>query len=336
MSDICIVGAGAAGLLLLHFFENNGILPETITIIDPYFDGGALYRNWGFVKSNTKWEKTLEAISLFNPQVPNKGSETLNQTTPLYKISKFLTSTIHSYLEKTNMICGFVKKACLREGKWYIELQSGNILSSKTIFFCTGAKQKILDLPIPTVSLSKALYLPSLSSIVEKKDTVLLFGTMHSGCLVLQNLESIGCQVKAIYKGDKPFLFARDGEYDGIKEDAEGVADSILKGDYKTTELIALSDFQKVGTAIRKADWCIYCMGFEIDQQYEIQNEEGESFSLGSYDPLTGKLPLSKAWAFGIACPNRAPDGIHYDVSVLSFANHIYNQKADILAAILQ
>lgn len=336
MSDICIVGAGAAGILLLHFFKQNGILPETITIIDPYFDGGALYREWGFVKSNTKWEKTVEAISLFDPEGIAKESGTFNETTPLYKISKFLISSIQLYLEKTNIICGFVKKAYLREGKWCIELQSGKMYLSKTIFFCTGAKQKTLGLPIPTISLSKALYLPSVSSIIEKNHTVLIFGTMHSGCLVLQNLHSIGCQVKAIYKGDTPFLFARDGEYDGIKEDAESIADSILKGEYKTTELISFSDFQKVGAAIRKADWVIYCMGFEIDQQYEIQNEEGESFSLSRYDPQTGKLPLPRAWTFGIASPNRAPDGIHYDVSVLSFARHIYNQKTDILGAILQ
>lgn len=334
MNDICIIGAGAAGILLLHFFENAGISPNRITIIDPYFDGGALFRDWGFVTSNTKWEKTLEAITLLHPQVITKESETLNETTPLYKISKFLTLSIQSYLEKTNMVCGFVKTACLREEKWSIELQSGQIFSSKTVFFCTGAKQKTLDIPIRTVSLSKALYLPSLTSIIEKKHTVLVFGTMHSGCLVLQNLNSIGCQVKAIYKGEKPFLFARDGEYDGIKEDAEKIADAILKGDYKSTELISLNEFNKVGSAIRKADWCIYCMGFEIDQKYQIQNSEGQSFSLSSYDPQTGKLPLSNAWAFGIACPNRAPDGIHYDVSVLSFANHIYNQKTDILAAI--
>lgn len=336
MSDICIIGAGAAGLLLLHFFENERIPPEKITIIDPYFDGGALFRNWGFVISNTKWEKTLDAINILHPQVISKESENINETTPLHKISYFLSSSIHPYLEKTNMICGFVKKAQLRNEKWNIELESGQSFSSKTVFFCTGAKQKALNLPIPTVSLNKALYLPSLTSIVEKKDTVIVFGTMHSGCLVLQNLHSIGCSVKAIYKGDRPFLFARDGEYDGIKEDAATIADTILKGDYKTIELIPLSDFQKVGTAIRKADWCIYSMGFEIDQKYEIQNEEGQGFSLNSYDPQTGKLPLSRAWAFGIACPNRAPDGIHYDVSVLSFANHIYNQKADILSAILQ
>ena len=336
MTDICIVGAGVAGLLLLHFFEYNGILPDKITIIDPYFDGGALFRDWGFVNSNTKWEKTLQAISLLHPQAIPKESEILNETTPLYKISKFLSKSIEDYLKKTNIICGFVKKAYLRDGKWYIELQSGKAVVSKTVFFCTGAKQKTLDLPIPTLPLSKALYLPSLTSIVEKKHTVLVFGTMHSGCLVIQNLNSIGCTIKAIYKGDKPFLFARDGEYDGIKEDAEGVADAIQKGDFKTTELIQLSDFQKVGAAIRRADWCIYCMGFEINQQYEIQDESGQSFFLKSYDPQTGKLPLSNAWAFGIACPNRAPDGIHYDVSVLSFATHIQNQKTDILSAVLQ
>lgn len=334
MYKICIIGAGISGLLLLHLFEEAKVNPQDITIIDPYFDGGALMRKWPFVISNTKWEKTLEAIRLLRPSLQLEFSEQADKTTHLSKISKFVFSTISNYLQKTNIICGNVKMVEKRDECWKIITDNDQTVDSKTVFFCTGAKEKSLCLPIPTIPLSSALHFESIEKMVDSKDTVLLFGTMHSGCLVLDNLRKIGCQVKAVYKGEKPFLFARDGEYDGIKEDAATIADSILTNNNTNLEFISFDSFTKVASAIRKANWCIYCIGFEATQDFIILNEGGRGVSLNTYDSRTGKLPVENAWTFGIASPNRAPDGIHYDVSVLAFATHIYNQKESILQSL--
>jgi hypothetical protein len=40
----------------------------------------------------------------------------------------------------------------------------------------------------------------------------------------------------------------------------------------------------------------------------------------------------NNAWAFGIAYPNLATDGIHYDVSIPAFTKHIQNHLPDILS----
>jgi cation diffusion facilitator CzcD-associated flavoprotein CzcO len=67
MPSIIIVGTGAAGLLLLHMFQAEGIPPEEILCIDPFFDGGDLQRQWRFVGSNTPWARVVETIQTFNP-----------------------------------------------------------------------------------------------------------------------------------------------------------------------------------------------------------------------------------------------------------------------------
>jgi hypothetical protein len=36
-------------------------------------------------------------------------------------------------------------------------------------------------------------------------------------------------------------------------------------------------------------------------------------------------LVVPNAWGFGIAYPSQAPDGIHFDVGVASFIEHISN-----------
>ena len=59
---------------------------------------------------------------------------------------------------------------------------------------------------------------------VKPNDKLLLFGTAHSGALILQNCEDLGIETTAVYNKEKPFYFANEGDYDGIKEDAEHIA----------------------------------------------------------------------------------------------------------------
>ena len=49
------------------------------------------------------------------------------------------------------------------------------------------------------------------------------------------------------------------------------------------------------------------------------------------YDELTGRFMKGAAWGFGIAYPNRAPDGIHWDVSVAAFLEHMKAQLSKII-----
>lgn len=328
MPSIVIVGMGAAGLLLLHMFQADGIPPDEIICIDPFFDGGDLQRQWRFTISNTPWSKVVETIQLFNPAWKDTTGLDPTKTTPLYETVKAIRESVQSYLNKCHMVSGLATECSHSNGSWKVNV-GPKVYESKLLFLCFGSQPKSLGLPIPSIPLSTALHLPSLTTTINKKDRILVFGTMHSGALILQNLNNIGCKTVAVYKGTKPFLFARDGEYDGIKEDAATAADAILAGQYTNLELIVADDMVKLARALRTSDWVIYAIGFE--QRTELRC----SFNLNQYDGATGRLSAPSSWGFGIAFPNTTtlPDGsVHNDVSLFSFATHILKQRQVILS----
>ena len=59
MKRICIIGSGAAGILLLLNLQKVSYPPGQVTILDPYHDGGDLTRKWGSVRSNIIWRQVL-------------------------------------------------------------------------------------------------------------------------------------------------------------------------------------------------------------------------------------------------------------------------------------
>jgi hypothetical protein len=56
---------------------------------------------------------------------------------------------------------------------------------------------------------------------------------------------------------------------------------------------------------------------------------DGTLRSPTEYNGTTGKMYYG-AWGFGIAYPNLAPDGIHRDVSVAAFLEHMKRQIPEI------
>ena len=61
---ICIIGSGAAGILLLLNLQKANVPASKILIIDPHHDGGDLTRKWGSVRSNTIWRQILDLCAL--------------------------------------------------------------------------------------------------------------------------------------------------------------------------------------------------------------------------------------------------------------------------------
>jgi hypothetical protein len=332
MPSIVIVGMGAAGLLLLHMFQAEGVPPEEILCIDPFFDGGDLQRQWRFVVSNTPWSRIAETIQLFTPAWKDTTGFDPAKTTPLYETIRALRESVQGYLHKCILVTGVATGFTYVDdisagGRWNVQVSS-KTYEGKLLFLCFGGQAKTMALPIPSIPLSTALHLPSLTATLNKKDRVIVFGTMHSGALVLQNLNTIGCKTTAIHRGAKPFLYARDGEYDGIKEDAATVADAILASQFRNLELVQADDMAALARALRTADWVIYAIGFEQRDGFTA------AFKLSEYSGTTGRLSAPSSWGFGIAFPNTTtlPDGtVHKDVSLLAFATHIAKQRQDIL-----
>lgn len=330
MYDTCIVGAGVAGLITLLLLAEAKTVPlESILLVDPYFDGGDLNRRWGTVISNTPWSATFESLKTYLPSfhMPVWAAELpLDRPTPLHQITRLLRELARPLLSRIRFIQGSVISANYTTA-WGLtilrESQKEPIRATRLIL-TTGATPKLLDLPIPTIPLEVALDLPKLKTYIQPASKVLVFGTAHSGTLILKNLvDASAAKVTAIYRGVKPFLFARDGEYDGIKMDAATIADTILKGDYPQIELAPSTSLSTIIRESQCADWIVYAIGFQPRTDI-VATRDGIPLSLTAYDGSSGKLTeCPNAWGFGVAYPSQAPDGIHWDVGVSSFLEHI-------------
>jgi hypothetical protein len=323
---VCIVGTGAAGLLTLFCLSHAKIPPEEIVCIDPYHDGGLLQRKWCCIKSNTIWDQLLQILrskeisieslpSVWREIDPSKPTELRNYIQLLRYVTK-------DYISRCETLYSTVSSLQEENGKIRVVYGNGESLLTTICIVTTGSLPKQFDYPIPTIPLEIALNKTLLSSYVEPNQTVSVFGTAHSGTLVLSNLHHRKAITHAFYKGNTPFLFARDGHYDGIKQESETIADQILQGEYTQTSLHPVTNTAELLRWTRRSDWIVYASGFQ-------PTNLTSSFS---YNENTGRIHhLPNTWGFGIAFPNRAPDGVHWDVSIPSFFEHIEKQMPSIV-----
>ena len=307
--DIAIVGYGITGMIVLAILQHK--LPNVrVAVVDPYFDGGALMREYGDVISNTPLLKAINALKLIDPNYENTTNYDINKTTPLFVLVNLLKDFIKMDYDKYETEVKSINENILTN-------KDGSNLESRLIILCQGSNPKSLQIDIPAIPLHIALNKNLLHRYVRPNDKVIVFGTAHSGTLVLDNLESLNISAVGIYNKEKPFYFAKDGEYDGIKEDAERIAEDILNDKYKYITLLSNKNIDKIIKQTKKASYVVYAIGFE--------SRKIEGIDSTSYDAKTGKL-AENIYGFGIAYPSSAPDNIHYDVGVYSFVEHILNQ----------
>lgn len=315
-----ILGFGIAGQLLLLELLQRGIDSSTIVIIDEHFLGGALATKYGSVMSNTPWWKTKKALAKYSAEWSAKAiaegdsKYSENECMPVRDIAKLCLQTALESAKKVEKITATVNSVQKGEN-WILNHTFGSV-SVKKLFFTHGATEKQLNLDFPALPLSIVFDSHQLQKYVSaEKDKVAVFGLSHSGTICLKNLNDLGIKTVGIYNTEKPFLFYRDDEYDGIKEGSESIADSILKGDYKHVSLINFSDSIVVYKELKTVTKVVYCVGFTPSKLL------GPSMDF-QYDPNTAKLSsYSSAYGYGIAFPGITEyKGKKYaDVSILSF-----------------
>ena len=326
MYDIAIIGYGITGMLALAILQQNGIDLSKVCVIDPYYDGGTLMRDYGNVVSNTPLSKLIIALKSINPEyrLPEEYTNyDENKITPLYVLTNIIKDFTRPLLSKVDK---YESRVISIDSSidYTIETDNNNTIKSKIILCCQGSSPKKLSCNIPIVPLNVALNIDLLKHYIKPKDKVILFGTAHSGTLILENLHKLNIQTTAIHKSKTPFLFAKDGEYDGIKEEAERIANQILNNEYNNLKLLNITAIDSVIKASKEADWVIYSIGFEAQKIRA-------NFDITKYDSTSGKiLGVEKAYGFGIAYPSLAPDSIHVDVGVLSFVEHIQKQMGEL------
>jgi len=326
MKSTCIVGAGITGLLLLLLLQDAGADLSKVTIVDPFYDGGDLARKWGPVLSNTPWSKTVTALTTQCPSLTIGSSTDPTSNTPLIEIAHLIRTLSESALKKVTQIQGTVVSANYTQNQWTVTVAAGSsqrLVQVAQLILAPGGEGKTLDLAIPSIPLDIALDSIRLSKYIRPNTTVLVFGTMHSGTLVIKNLAALGASVTAYYTSPEPFYWDRDGKYDGIKAEAATIADDIVSGKIPVS-LVPIKDTAAVIRSSRAADWVVYAMG--IAPRIVKLCVDGVETPSTTYSETTGKLGDLPAWGFGVAYPNRAPDGVHWDVGVTPFLEHMKKQ----------
>jgi hypothetical protein len=320
----CILGFGIAGQILLLELLQRGIPGTEICILDELFLGGALATHYGTVMSNTPWWKTRQALA----EYPQWSSAEIqegdckfqsDQCMPVSKIAAYCFRTAKRALNFSKCTVFTAQVIAVHSAGTEKQIQhSYGTVNCTGILFCTqGAEEKQLDLSLPTIPLWIALNPALLAQHVTPDDTVTVFGTAHSGTIVLKHLHELQIQTFSVYNTPKPFLFARDGEYDGIKEGSAVIADSILAGDYTRLTLIPWTEPLQLYKALQKTTKVIYSVGFKPRKIQGLDNQ---------YDPDSGKLIAHEGvYGFGIAFPGVTIQGDkkYTDVSVLSFQEQI-------------
>ena len=130
----------------------------------------------------------------------------------------------------------------------------------------------------------------------------MVFGTSHSGTLILNNLKQLGCQnVYAVYRGKTP-------AQQELKLAAAVIAQEIQTkqwGDLTPT-FINYDDFSKIYRILSKANAVIYAIGFE-PRTFTYTNRDGIC------SPLTNDTPGIYGFGIGRPRPTMSTDGIGFE-----------------------
>jgi hypothetical protein len=331
----CIFGYGIAGQLLVLELLKRNVSSKEIIIVDENLLGGALITQYGSVLSNTPWWKTKKALSEYSPwcqETIKKGDETYkeDQCMPVRDIGKYCLEVANRASFEVEKIPTHVSSIQYDKQTqvWCIKHSFGTI-QSKVLFLAQGAVEKALDLDKPFIPLSIALNKTRLEELVSEKDTIAVFGTSHSGTIVMNILHELKIKTIGIYNTEKPFLFARDGEYDGIKEGSEKIADSILNGSYTNLTLVSWKDPIEIYKTLQRCTKFIYCVGFKA-------STPALETMPTTYDPKTAKVGNEpNCFGYGIAYPGTTElnGKVYPDVSVLSFQEQICRTLPSILGS---
>ena len=324
---LAIIGFGISGMLVYLELLKQGVNPENILIIDRDFSGGDLSTLWSSINSNTVWKQVKDALNSYElcTQVLPKFNNADDSITSLIQLPKILRASVNNTIQQSEIhntnVCSLSYSSDSK--KWSIESPIGGFVADR-VFLCYGGEPKTIDIPTRCIPLSIALNKDSLKKHVESGATYSVFGTSHSGTLVLKHLVDCGAKAVGIYKTANPFQYARDSLHGGIKQESAQIADDIVAGKYPDITLVNYNDIGKVLRTIQKADACISAIGFR-PREISITVDTNK-MSSRKYSPATSQIDdCPNLYGFGMAFPGvTVIDGKTYeDISLPSFQQQI-------------
>lgn len=321
-----IVGFGISGQLLVLELLQGQVSPNDIILFDKDFMGGELSTQYGSVLSNTPWWKTKKALD----QYPQWSESILKgfgcsdeQCTPVRVIAKACFETASTAAKPITKLTTNVQSLQYDSNMWSI-IHSYGTIKAHTLFLCVGGTPKKLSIDLPQIPLHIALDKEQLKHHITQNDSICVFGTAHSGTIILEHLADFKVPITGIYSGPTPFKFADEGAYDGLKEATAITARKILQGEFPFITLVPWSDPLVVHKALQKATKVIIATGFSAKSSF------GAEFL--QYNSDTAEI-MPNCYGFGMAYPGITviAEKKYVDVSVLSFQEQIQRCLSSIL-----
>lgn len=303
-----IVGLGPAGMFLLSLFPKEW-LSDTL-VLDPTCVGGDLATQYSGTIANIPKATVVSAFQKIprwsNCSFSHFQAYSDTECPKLADICRQMRDCVQPDLRQTTVHTVCMRTLVQTKGGWKLQTDAGT-WEAERVILCTGARPKVLDLPKPTLPLSNALCRTRLQASVSPTTKVVVFGLSHSGTLVLRNLYTIGCtRVTGVYRGDTPFVFARDGNPTGIKQESAAIADEILTNAWgdATPTLLNSEDFCAVYRAVSSAEMVVYSIGFESVYPHCVK-EDGTEYCV-RHNARTGECEgVPNLWGFGIGFPTQ-------------------------------
>jgi cation diffusion facilitator CzcD-associated flavoprotein CzcO len=255
---LAIVGLGPAGLFTLASLPNS--LLNTTVLIEQSCIGGELASHYGNVIANITKAEFLSSLTSIprwgDANCPELDAYADTSTPPLYVLINILRRLSRPLIQQAHFhTCSLQDLTQLQDG-WGLHTTVGTIQANKVIL-CMGATPKTLNFPIPAIPLHVALG-PTLNSAINPNDTIVVFGTSHSGTLVLKQLKDLGAtSVYAVHTGISPF-------HSDLKHEAQTITREILTGVWEpyTPTFISYTDTPTLYRTLSKASAVIYAIGF--------------------------------------------------------------------------
>lgn len=326
---ITIVGLGAAGILALAQIPTERL--SEVLVIEGNCIGGDLSSLYSGIFANI----TKQMVETAFRNVPRWSSLAFpylkaykdNDCPKLGDVCRQMVALIRDDLQRVECRTATVSSLTDNGETWSIQTTAG-IFQSKKVLLCIGGVPKVLDIPRPSIPLHVALSKDCLANHVTPADNVVVFGTSHSGTLILRNLKDIGVRnTTGVYVGKVPFVFARDGHADGIKQESATIADEILAktwGDLTPT-LMNYEDFGAMFRRTTQASHVIYAHGLQR-RQLSCYDKEAKPIVL-KHNPTNATFDgyETRLWGFGLAYPStKENNGIVYpDIGFAGFITAI-------------
>jgi len=299
---------------------------NTTIVIEKNGVGGDLF-TYGSVKANITTEMIIRAFHSVprwrRTPLPYLEKYESAECPLLSDVAKQLVDLSQGLLKRAKLYTEEMKKLCRQaDGTFTIFTTKAEHIVSKVVI-CTGAIPKELKLKILKIPLHVALNVDNLPP-PSANDKVVVFGTSHSGTLVLKNLKDKGYKgTIAIYR-NSPFVYARDGAPNGVKQESEKIADEILANSWgaATPQLIHSDSYSDVFQALQQATAVVYATGFERRPVTFINAE-------GNIEPLTFNTETSdfgncaNLFGFGIGFPGADTNFQGFITSILAALSRI-------------